>query len=204
MLEYSCNWSGPEFANSLPASTRLQQIDFLLNLFELKQQTPQTVTKRLSGLFGFQSGKKGNSQILADLGFVTSGRFLMQRESQMQILAEKIKTEVKTHFPSVETEVHRQKADLYWMFNDLYVFRKQAYQFCNPPSGMQEGFSTGLYYSFYLQSKLKDIVAKNLDEIDQTLCLAMDLQQRRFDKNTVGFPDADLAAIDLEWQMENY
>lgn len=123
----------------------------------------------------------------------------------MPILAEKIKTEIKTHFPSVETEVDRRKADLYWMFNDLYVFRKQAYQLCNPPSRMEEGFSTGLYYSFYLQSKLKDIVAKDLDETDQTLCLAMDLQQGRFDKRKGRrIPRSRSAAIDLEWQMENY
>jgi hypothetical protein len=61
---------------------------------------------------------------------------------------------------------------------------------------MLEGFSVGLNYSQHLQSEIKNLIAKNFEEIDNTLWLVLDTKQREVEieelKNGFDYPYVDL------------
>jgi hypothetical protein len=105
-------------------------------------------------------------------------------------------------------EGHKNEIHITWLFSDLFNYRRRAYEFAYPPGAMMEGYSVGLYYSFYLQHKLTAAIQSNLEEIDEVLWMLIDPQKRDIPLaeliSQFNYPDADLDKLDLDWRIENY
>jgi hypothetical protein len=133
------------------------------------------------------------------------GEFLKDREFEKnKEMADRVISKMLELDPGAEYYILRKPVDIGWLFNNLLHFRQDVFKVTYPNKGMDEGYSAGLYYSFYLQGQLKEIIKNNLSEIDETLWLILDPEKRDLGKAEINYPEADLDRIDLEWAMENY
>jgi hypothetical protein len=140
---------------------------------------------------------------------LTQGEFLHDRPYEKnQELTERAINKIKELYEHAPENRMKRPVDIGWMFNSLMNFRQEIYKVAYPTAGMLEGFSVGLIYSQYLQSELKGLIRENLENIDNTLWLILDPQQRDIDieelKSKYNYPDVDLDKINLDWRIENY
>jgi hypothetical protein len=211
VLDYQYLWILPHNQNSKPAKLRLEQIESLLDAFGLtkKQVNPLVQIKYLIG--GDKQGMERSKYLnqLTNLQYLLHGEFLHDRENDANAeISEKIIETITSLYPYMAEEIHGKSLHIGWLFNNLMSFRQEVYKLTYPNGGMDEGFSAGLHYSFYLQSKLKKLISENLHEIDETLWLILDPTRREIEMdilvNKYKYINHDFKAIDLDWRMENY
>jgi len=211
ILDYQYLWILPHNQNSKPAKLRLEQIESLLEAFGLtkKQVNPLVQIKYLIG--GDKEGMERSKYLrkLTNLQYLLGGEFLRDRENDANAeISEKIIKTITSLYPYIGEETARTSLHISWLFNNLMSFRQQVYKLIYPNGGMDEGFSAGLHYSFYLQSKLKTLITENLHEIDETLWLILDPTKREIEMDILvskyKYINHDFRAIDLDWRMEDY
>lgn len=207
ILEYKYMWSSPDRTNSLPATTRMAQIDCLQKAFGLTKDRINPLIQIRYAVLGQRQDLSRAQHLnkMSNLEYVLCGEFLQDREAKVNLeMNDTVLKQVISLYPEMEEYIRGKRIDLQWLFSNLINFRQEVYAVTYPTEGMLEGFSTGLHYSFYLQGKLKKAIKENLGEIDETLCLLLDPSSRTFDKNSINYPDADLDSIDLDWRIANY
>lgn len=207
VLDYNYLWSSPEIKKSKPSIIRLSQIDALQEAFGL---TKKYVNPWIQVKYHFTGEKEKRNRAqylnkLTNLEYLLKGEFLRDREKDVnKELSDRITTKIIELYPDLPDDILQKSVDIEWLFNNLLNFRQEIYKITYPNGGMLEGFSAGLYYSFYLQRQLKEIIKNNLFDIDETLWLILDPAKRELNKDEINYPEADLENIDLEWRMENY
>lgn len=209
VLDYQLSWARPDVVREKPATVRLAQIEALLAAFGLTQQHADPLVQVK---YSNSSGPGGELNRVQYLGRLTNLQYLLQGEflrdrplERNQELAERAQATVL----AVYGELARpwRQSDLSWLYNHLLNFRQQLHGLTLPERGMLEGFSIGLFYSQELQNQLKEHVRANLGAIDDTLWLLLDPARRDLALPSLvreyGYPDVDLAALDLEWRMSD-
>ena len=206
-LNYAYLWRA--HTEDEPSKIRLQQLNILLEAFNIskKNETASSVTYIILGNADSMSRKQRLAQLTA-LEYFESGEFLHDRpyatNKEVVSKATAAVGEIMEH----TSEARKNEINISWLFNNLLGYRRDAYAFAYPPGGMLEGYSVGLYYSFYLQSKLSEAMQLNLEEIDEVLWLLIDPQKRDIPLaeliSRFNYPDADLDKLDLDWRMEHY
>ena len=199
VLEYLHGWSN---VNDKPATVRLVQIHAMQKAFGLAKKSG-------SSFIPFRLFMRGATDDHAALSYLVEGGFLNDRsQAENKIIAERVKAKIQELYPWAPEDNITRPHDIKWLYNNLFNYRRDIYAVTSPDGGMLEGFSGGLYYSFYLKSKLKSVIKENLEEIDETLWLLLDPLKRYIDKEVLigeyNYPDVDLDSIDYEWRMENY
>ncbi|WP_162903286.1 hypothetical protein [Taibaiella koreensis] len=204
ILDYNYLWCLPDRRHSRPAMARQARIGALQAAFGL---TKKQINPAVQIVYSFGGGKQdraGRLSQLSDLQYLLHGEFLHDREeSANAALHAKIKEKITELEPELMADIREKPADIAWLFNHLLRFRQEVFKLTYPNAGMLEGFSAGLHYSYYLQRQLKEVIAGNLSEIDETLCLILDPAKRTFSREEIGYPDTDLDRIDLEWRIES-
>ncbi len=211
ILDYQYLWTLPQNKNSKPAKLRLEQIESLLDAFGLTKKYVNPLVQIKYSMLGDKQGIDRASHLnkLTNLEYLLHGEFLHDRENDANAeLSKKIIETITSLNPDLTKHINRRPVDIGWLFNNLLIYRQEVFKLTYPNGGMLEGFSAGLYYSFYLQHKLKLIISDNLNEIDDTLCAILDPAKRDIEMSTLiskhKYVDHDFNAIDLDWRMENY
>lgn len=207
VLDYNYCWSSSDTKNSKPAKIRLSQIEILSEAFGLTKNNVNPLIQIKYSFLGNKEKLNRSQKLnkLTNLEYLLSGEFLYDREKEAnKELSDKVLSKISTLYPELEEHIIKRSVDITWLFSNLLQFRQEIYNVSYPNEGMLEGFSAGLYYSFYLQGQLKEIIKNNLQEIDETLWLILDPLKRTINKEEINYPDVNLADIDLEWRMENY
>jgi hypothetical protein len=192
-----------------PSKIRLQQLNILLEVFNISKKNAQSSTVRY--ITSDSSKSKTREQHIAELTeleYFERGDFLHDRpyDTNKEVVnkATSAVGEIEKH----SIEGHKNQIHISWLFSDLLNYRKDAYRFAYPPGGMLEGHSVGLYYSFYLQHKLASSMQPGIDEIDEVLWLLIDPQKRDIPLaeliSRFNYPDADLDKLDLDWRIAHY
>ncbi len=211
ILDYQYLWTLPQNKNSKPAKLRLEQIESLLNAFELTKKHINPFLQIKYSLIGnkdsLDRAKYHNK--LTNLDYILHGEFLRNREKDANAeLSTKIVETINILYPNMTEHINTRPVDIGWLFNNLIIFRQEIYKLTYPNEGMLEGFSAGLHYSFYLQHKLKEIISKNLNEIDETLWLILDPTKRKIELDTLvnqyNYVDHNFQVVDQDWRMRNY
>jgi hypothetical protein len=192
-----------------PSKIRLQQLNILLEVFNIstKNAVPSDVNYLSVGVTDSMSRKEYLSE-LTDPEYFEMGEFLNDRpyatNKEVVMMATSAVGEIMKH----SIEGHKNEIHITWLFSDLLSYRREAYRFAYPPGGMLEGHSVGLYYSFYLQHKLREAIQPGLEEIDEVLWLLIDPQKSDIPLaelvSRFNYPDADLDKLDLDWRIANY
>ena len=204
ILDYNL-WSFPNVKNDKPATTRFAQIEVLLEAFGLTKKYANPLVEITYEHNGITLNRKQQLNKLTNLQYVLDGEFLYDRqENANKELSEKIFLKITELYPHFSSFINVESYDIGWLFGDLLSFRQDIHKIAFARTGMSEGFSTGLHYSFYLQKQLKETIKANLSEIDETLWEILDPLKRTVSKEEINYPDADLDKIDLEWRAENY
>ncbi len=211
ILDYQCSWTHPQAMNSKPAKFRLEQIESLLDAFGLTKKYVNPFVQKKYSVVGNKESLDRSRHLnkLTNLEYLLHGEFLHDREKDANAeLSKKIVETITLLYPNMTEHINRRPTDIGWLFNNLFNFRQEVYQLTYPDGGMLEGFSAGLYYSFYLKHKLKTLITDNLNEIDETLWLILDPAKRDIEMNTLvnqyKYVDHDFKALDLDWTIENY
>jgi hypothetical protein len=207
VLDYRYLWSAPHRVSSKPSITRLSQIECLQEAFGLSKKYVNPLVQIKYSLVGDtkKADRARHLNKLTNLEYLLQGEFLHDREKdENKELANKIIATITALYPHMAEYINQKPVHIGWLFNNLLHFRQEVFKLTYPNGGMLEGFSAALYYSFFLQGQLKEIIMNNLSEIDETLWLILDPQKREFAKDKINYPEADLDSIDLEWLTENY
>jgi hypothetical protein len=211
ILDYKYLWAIPQNKNSKPAKLRLEQIESLLDAFGLTKKYVNSLVQIKYSITGDKQSldRARHLNKLTSLEYLLHGEFLHDREKvEILELSNKVIETITSMYPHMTEHINRKPIDLGWLFNDLLIFRQEVYKLTYPNGGMLEGFSAGLNYSLYLQSKLKKLITDNLNEIDETLWLILDPTKRDIEINTLTskykYVDHDFKVIDLDWRVENY
>lgn len=211
LLDYNYLWASASLKNDKPSVIRRQQIEALLEAFGLSKKYVNPLVQ----IKYYIAGKKGklsrSKQLnkLTNIQYLTQGEFLHDRPyEENRELTERAINKIKELYEHPPENRMKRPVDIGWMFNSLLNFRQEIYKIAYPNEGMLEGFSVGLIYSKYLQAELKSLIKDNLGNIDYTLWLILDPEQRDIDieelKSKYKYPDVDLDKIDLDWRVENY
>lgn len=211
ILDYLYLWSLPQIKNSRPAKLRLEQIELLLDAFELSKKYVNPLVQIKYSISGDKQSldRARHLNKLTSLEYLLHGEFLHDREKDANAeLSKKIIETITSLYPAKTEKINRQPVDIGWLFNNLLKFRLEVYKLTYPNGGMLEGFSAGLHYSFYLQHKLSTLITDNLNEIDETLWLILDPTKRHIEMETLvskfKYVDHDFKSIDLDWRIKNY
>ncbi|NVK65032.1 MAG: hypothetical protein HWE22_10620 [Flavobacteriales bacterium] len=211
VLDYNYLWNRDDLINDKPSVIRRQQIESLLEAFELSKKYINPLVQIKYSISGKREELTRTKQLnkLTNLQYLMQGEFLYDREyTENQELTDRALKKIKELYKHLPEDRMKRQVDIGWMFNSLLIFRQDIYKTAYPNGGMVEGFSVGLIYSHYLQAKLKEVINDNLDDIDNTLSLILDPKQREFDvdelKSQYNYPDVDLDKIDLDWRVDNY
>ncbi len=211
ILDYLYLWSPPHIKNSRPAKLRLEQIELLLDAFELSKKYVNPLVQIKYSISGDKQSldRARHLNKLTSLEYLLNGEFLHDREKDANVeLSKKIVETITSMYPAMTEKINRQPVDIGWLFNNLLNFRLEVYKLTYPNGGMLEGFSAGLHYSFYLQHKLNALITDNLNEIDETLWLILDPTKRDIEMETLvskfKYVDHDFKSIDLDWRIKNY
>lgn len=192
-----------------PSKIRLQQLTILFEVFNIstKNALPSPANYLFIDADNLMSRKEYLSE-LTDLEYFELGEFLNDRPYATNKEVVKMATSAVGEIMKHSIEGHKNEIHITWLFSDLLSYRREAYRFSYPPGGMLEGHSVGLYYSFYLQHKLREAIQPGLEEIDDVLWLLIDPQKRDIPLaeliSRFNYPDADLDKLDLDWRIENY
>ena len=210
-LDYQYLWTLPQNKNSKPAKLRLEQIESLLDAFGLTKTYVNPLVQIKYSIKGDKQSldRARHRNKLTNLEYLLQGEFLRDREKDANAeLSKKIIETITSLYPDMTEHINQRPVDIGWLFNNLFIFRKDVYKLTYPNGGMLEGFSAGLHYSFHLQHKLKTLITDNLNEIDETLWFILDPTKRDIEMNTLvnqyKYVDHDFKALDLDWRMENY
>lgn len=213
LLDYYHLWAKEDRLNDKPSVIRRQQIESLLDAFGLSKKYVNPLVQ-IQLIIPSKKKKLSRAEYLdklTDIQYLMKGEFLHDRPyEENQELSERAINKIKELYDYKEIRRDRSSrpVDINWMFNNLLSFRQEIYNVTYPNGGMQEGFSVGLTYSFYLQAELKNLITKNLDDIDNTLWLILDPKQREIDisilKSKFNYLDVDLDKIDLDWRISHY
>lgn len=202
-LDYNHLWASPERINTKPANIRRLQIEALQKAFKL---TKDNVNPLIQTVYSSEKHRLNRTQYLSqltNLQYLLQGEFLRDRnEEANKELLDRITSKISSLYPGVSDSILYKTGHIHWLFNNLLNFRKEVFKITSSGSGMSEGFSSGLQYSYYLQAKLKESISDNLTEIDDTLWLILDPARREVRIDEINYPDVDLASIDMEWKME--
>ncbi|GGH70336.1 hypothetical protein HNQ91_002994 [Filimonas zeae] len=202
-LDYNHLWASPERINTKPANIRRLQIEALQKAFKL---TKDNVNPLIQTVYSSEKHRLNRTQYLSqltNLQYLLQGEFLHDRnEEANKELLDRITSKISSLYPGVSDSILYKTGHIHWLFNNLLNFRKEVFKITSSGSGMSEGFSSGLQYSYYLQAKLKESISDNLTEIDDTLWLILDPARREVRIDEINYPDVDLASIDMEWKME--
>ncbi len=205
ILDYNYLWAFPDVKNDKPATTRLAQIEVLLDAFGLTKKYANPLIEIKYQYDGLTFNRRQQLDRLTNLQYVLDGEFLRDREEGAdKELSEKVLLKIEELYPGSKNNINNNLIHMKWLFGNLLSFRQNIHKIAFSKTGMSEGFSTGLYYSHYLQAQLKEIIKANLSEIDETLWEILDPLKRTVSKEEINYPDADLDKIDLEWRVENY
>ena len=211
ILDYQYLWTLPQNKNSKPVKLRLEQIESLLDAFGLTKKYVNPLVQIKYFVGGNKQGLDRARQLnkITNLEYLLHGEFLRDREKDANAeLSKKIIDTITSLYPYMIEHINRRLVDIGWLFNNLFNFRQEVYKLTYPDGGMDEGFSAGLHYSFYLKQKLKTLITDNLHEIDETLWLILDPTKRNIEINTLvsqyKYVDHDFKTLDLDWRMENY
>ncbi|WP_347069836.1 hypothetical protein [Flavobacterium sp. WV_118_3] len=211
ILDYQYLWALPHNKNSKPANLRLEQMESLLDAFGLAKKNIDPLVQIKDFISGDKESVDRAKRLkkLTNLDYLVQGEFLYDREDhENAVLSEKVRETIISLYPNMTAHINERPINISWLYNNLFLFRKEVYKLTYPNGGMAEGFSAGLHYSFYLQNKLKTCITDNLNEIDETLWLILDPAKRDIDMNTLvsqyNYIDHDFKAIDFDWEMENY
>lgn len=192
-----------------PSKIRLQQLNILFEAFNIstKNAVPSQVNYLSVGTDDIMNRKDYIAE-LTDLEYFTLGEFLNDRPYATNKKVVKMATSAMGEIKERTIEGFKNEIHITWLFSSLLEYRSDAYRFAYPPSGMMEGYSVGLYYSFYLQHKLTASMQPGLEEIDEVLWLLIDPQKRDIPLaeliSQFNYPNPDLDRIDLDWRIENY
>ena len=211
LLDYNYLWIRTDLINDKPSIIRRQQIESLLNAFGLSKDYVNPLVQIKYSILGKKGELNRAKQLnkLTNIEYLQHGEFLNDRPyEENQELSDRATTKIKELYKQIPENIMNRPVNIGWMFNNLFNFRQEIYKVAYPNEGMSEGFSVGLIYSQILQSKLKNLIKENLDEIDDTLWLILDPKQREINiedlKNKFDYPDVDLNKIDLDWRINNY
>jgi hypothetical protein len=211
LLDYNYLWIRTDLINDKPSVIRRQQIESLLNAFGLSKKYVNSMVQIKYSIIGEKEKLSRAKQLnkLTNIEYLIQGEFLHDRPfEENQELSDSAIKKIKELYKHAPEDRMKRPVDISWMFNSLLNFRQEVYKVTYPNEGMLEGFSVGLIYSHYLQSKLKNLITENLEEIDNTLWLILDPKQREIDikelKSKFGYPDINLEEIDLDWRIDNY
>ncbi|MCD0469767.1 hypothetical protein [Flavobacterium sp. JAS] len=207
ILDYNYLWSSPARKNSKPAKIRLSQIEILLEAFGLTKKYVNPLVQIKYSITGNKEKLNRAQQLnnLTNLEYVLHGEFLYDREKDAnKELSDKVLLKMATLYSHLVEHINARPVDIGWLFNDLLNFRQEFYKITIANDGMLEGFSSGLYYSFYLKGQIKEAIKDNLLEIDETLWQILDPYKRDLSEEEINYPKINLDSIDLEWQVENY
>lgn len=206
ILDYQYLWILPQYKDSQPARLRLEQIESLLDAFGLTKKYVNPSVKIQYGIVGdsqtFDRAKYLNN--LTNLEYLLQGEFLHdQKKDANATLSNKIIATIISLYPEWADHINERPVDIGWLFNNLFIFRKEIYELTYPNQAMQEGFSAGLHYSLYLQNTLKNLIEENLGEIDETLWLILDPTKRDIEISTLtheyNYVEHDFNVIDSNW-----
>ncbi|MCS3796796.1 hypothetical protein [Niastella sp. OAS944] len=192
-----------------PSKIRLQQLNILFEVFNIstKNAVPSSANYLSVGTDDIMSRKDYIAE-LTDLEYFTLGEFLNDRPYATNKEVVKMATSAIGEIKERTIEGFKNEIHITWLFSSLLEYRSDVYRFTYPPSGMMEGYSVGLYYSFYLQGKLRQTIESNIEEIDEVLWLLIDPQKRDIPLTELisrfNYPDADLDKLDFDWRIENY
>lgn len=224
ILDYECHWSRHDAVQCKPAQIRLARIESLASAFGLTYQektgNPRqhkfTKSKLVEGLArALGIGKQENAErkvrtfdpvtSMQTVGYIVGGIFLRSPIEVAPSLKEKILEIRNRDVPRMKDEPFRI-ADVRWLFNTLWNYRKLTYQLTFPPEGMMEGYSAGLYYGYSLRHELNMVIDNSmaLAHIDDILWTILDPSKRHLDAPPADYPDVNLDNIDHDWLMENY
>lgn len=211
LLDYNYLWTRADFLNDKPSVIRRQQIESLLEAFELSKKYVNPLVQIKYSIVGKKEELSRSKQLnkLTNIQYLMQGEFLHDRPyEENKELTERAIKKIKELYEHAPEDRMKRPVDLGWMFNSLLNFRQEIYKVAYPNGGMLEGFSVGLIYSQYLQAELKGLIKDNLENIDNTLWLILDPKKRDIDvkelKSKFNYPDVDLDKIDLDWRIENY
>lgn len=211
VLEYEHLWAGDKRALTKPSKIRRRQIEALLSAFDLTKKNINPLKRIRYVLLGENKevSRADFVQKLSTIEYITRGEFIRDRPDEVYTeIIETAKNTLNSIHKGLTAELQNKPVDIKWLFSSLFLFRQEIYKVTRPNEGMAEGFSIGLYYSFYLQHKLKEVILQTLDEIDDVLWSILDPDKRTIEKEELikkyGYPDVDLKAVDLEWMVENY
>lgn len=158
ILDYNYLWSLPNRIHSKPAMVRLSQIESLQNAFGLSKEYISPITQVKYAIVGDKQKLKRAQHLsnITNLEYLLRGYFLhVRQEEANKELSEKIKTTLISIDPGMAEHINENPVDIKWLFDNLFRFRQEVYNLTYPNSGMLEGYSSGLYYSYYLQRRLK-------------------------------------------------
>ena len=172
ILDYRSMWESSHTKNSRPVIVRLEQIEALQEAFGLTKKYVNPFVQIKYSISGNKEKLDRSKQLnsLTNLQYLMHGEFIRDRQYELnQELTSKAFSTITSIYTDLPKAITERPIDISWMFNNLINFRQEVFKLAYPNSGMLEGFSIGVYYSFYLQENLKKLILENLNDIDDTL-----------------------------------
>lgn len=207
ILDYGYYWSLPENENSKAAQMRLQQIEQLLDVFELSKKHVIAITDSVITI-NERYNHEDRVQYLTGITnfeYIKTGEFVndrsIKRNEEVIAKALAVAKSVYANANVADAYFTPRGGDIDLLFSDLLEFRQEIYAITNPIWRLRSGYSLGWTYADYLKKQMRQAIIDNLAEIDDTLCLILDPRKREFSNEDINFKEVDLEKLDLEWFM---
>ena len=217
-LDYDGFWNtSKRMLNSKPSQLRKLQLDKLLKAFGISKKNskakgliPDNINKgqEVVTVYAISGSSKLMNRIeyiktLTDFEYFSTGEFLTDIDrKRYQDLLEKIIFISKIIFPEQSKVIDKEQINFVHLFSNLYNFRLSVYHMFqySLSKKMREEFSIEDDYSLHLRQKFIKSMDYNLSEVDETLCLLIDPENRSFKENEIDFPAYDFVTLDKEWE----
>ena len=205
-LDYDGFWnSSKKMLQSQPSLCRKAQLDILLKAFGIQKKNAKALSqlpysaaegKEVFSVYAGSGRYKAMKRMqyiktLTDFKYFSTGEFLADLDEKVYLdLQGEIAAAAKAIFPAQAATIAGQPVNLTHLFSILYNFRLSVHLMFMHSFGrkMHGQFSLEEDYGLHLRTKFVQSMNGNLSEIDETLCILIDQEQKSFTELELDFP----------------
>jgi len=204
-----CNWQVEKVKDKPPSLLRLQQIEALLQAFQITNWLGLTSRGILNEKGDYEYNFDTGEHLMSNLEYFIAGKFILEKESAHN--AELVKA-MKDLALSEYSKIYKRGKKMYLVFSngfqELFEYRRKIHCYTRTTWIQLEGVDVVKNYLEKVQKEFMKQLKKDLKIIDNILCLMIDPEQCEFSieelKEKYSYPDVDLEEVDRDWFFDNF
>ncbi len=204
-----CNWQLEKVKDKPPSLLRLQQIEALLQAFQITNWFRLTSKRIINERGDYRHNFDTGEHLMSNLEYFIAGNFIPEKESAHNPELVKV---MKDLVLSRHSDLYKHGKKMYLIFSsgfqDLFEYRRKIHCYTKITGWQLEGIDVVQYYLEKIQRQFMEQLKKDLRIIDNVLSLMIDPEQREFSiqqlKEKYDYPDVDLKEVDRNWFFDNF